>query len=155
TTAGKSSLFDTSMKSAITLYDTTLRDGSQGEGINFSLMDKLRVAHRLAEFGLHYIEGGWPGSNDKDIATLKEAASQNWSSAKIAAFGSTCKAGVKAEEDPQVQLLLKAETPVVTFFGKSWLLHVEKVLRTTAEENRRMIHDTVAVLKKHGREVIY
>jgi 2-isopropylmalate synthase len=143
------------MKSNITLYDTTLRDGSQGEGINFSLTDKLRVAQRLAEFGLHYIEGGWPGSNDKDIAFFKEAANQNWGQAKIAAFGSTCKAGVKADEDPQVQLLLKAETPVVTFFGKSWLLHVEKVLRTTAEENQRMIHDTVAVLKKHGREVIY
>lgn len=143
------------MKSSITLYDTTLRDGAQGEGIHFSLLDKLRVARRLAEFGVHYIEGGWPGSNEKDLAFFQEAAKESWGQTKIAAFGSTCKPGMKASEDPQVLLLLEAATPVVTFFGKSWLLHVEKVLRTTAEENLRMIADTVAVLKKNGREVIY
>jgi 2-isopropylmalate synthase len=143
------------MKSSITIYDTTLRDGAQGEGIHFSLMDKLRVARRLADFGVHYIEGGWPGSNEKDLGFFKEAAKQNWGTTKIAAFGSTCKAGMKASDDPQVKLLLEAETPVVTFFGKSWLLHVEKVLRTTAEENLRMIRDTVEVLKQNGREVIY
>ncbi|NJK93139.1 MAG: citramalate synthase [Blastochloris sp.] len=140
---------------SITLYDTTLRDGAQAEGINFSLEDKLRIARRLAEFGIHYIEGGWPGSNEKDIAFFEQSARQSWGTAKITAFGSTCKVGVKASEDPQVQLLLKAETPAVTFFGKSWLLHVEKVLRTTAEENKRMISDTVSVLKRAGREVIY
>ncbi|MDD5262464.1 MAG: citramalate synthase [Methylacidiphilales bacterium] len=139
----------------VTIYDTTLRDGSQGEGINFSLADKLRLAERLCAFGVHYIEGGWPGSNEKDIAFFSEASRKNWGATKIAAFGSTRKAGVAVEQDPQVRMLLDAETPVVTFFGKSWLLHVEKVLRTTAEENLRMIFDTVAHLKKHGREVIY
>jgi 2-isopropylmalate synthase len=143
------------MKSSITLYDTTLRDGAQGEGIHFSLMDKLRVARRLADFGVHYIEGGWPGSNEKDLAFFQEAAKQSWGKTKIAAFGSTCKAGIQAADDPQVQLLLEAQTPVVTFFGKSWLLHVEKVLRTSAEENLRMIADTVDCLKKNQREVIY
>ncbi|MDR0534244.1 MAG: citramalate synthase [Verrucomicrobiales bacterium] len=143
------------MKSNVTIYDTTLRDGSQGEGINFSLADKLKIAERLSHFGVHYIEGGWPGSNEKDIAFFNEAKKRNWGSAKIAAFGSTRKAGVAVEKDPQVNLLLEAETPVVTFFGKSWLLHVEKVLRTIPEENLRMIADTVAYLKKHGREVIY
>jgi len=143
------------MKSTITLYDTTLRDGAQGEGINFSLRDKLRVARRLADFGVHYIEGGWPGSNEKDVAFFQEAAKQDWGQTKIAAFGSTCKPGMKASEDPQVKMLLDAATPVVTFFGKSWMLHVEKVLRTTPEENIRMIADTVAVLKANGREVIY
>lgn len=139
----------------ITLYDTTLRDGSQGEGINFSLMDKLNIAARLDEFGVHYIEGGWPGSNEKDIAFFEEARKRSWQHARIAAFGSTRRPGVKTEEDPQIQLLLKAETPVITFFGKSWSLHVEEVLRTTREENLNMIADTVAFLKQEGREVIY
>jgi 2-isopropylmalate synthase len=143
------------MKSKVTIYDTTLRDGSQGEGINFSLADKLKIAERLSHFGVHYIEGGWPGSNEKDIAFFSEAKKRNWGNAKIAAFGSTRKANVAVETDPQVKLLLDAETPVVTFFGKSWLLHVEKVLRTTPEENLLMIADTVAYLKKNGREVIY
>lgn len=141
--------------SQVTLYDTTLRDGCQGEGINFSLADKIRVAQRLAAFGIHYIEGGWPGSNEKDIEFFREAAKLTWGACKIAAFGSTRRANVKVEEDAQVRLLLDAETPVVTFFGKSWLLHVTEVLRTTPEENLAMIRDTVAWLKKHGREVIY
>ncbi|MDR2463982.1 MAG: citramalate synthase [Verrucomicrobiales bacterium] len=139
----------------VTIYDTTLRDGSQGEGINFSLADKLKIAERLAHFGVHYIEGGWPGSNEKDIAFFNEAKKHSWAATKIAAFGSTRKAGVSVSDDPQVRLLLDAETPVVTFFGKTWLLHVEKVLRTTPGENLRMIGDTVAHLKKHGREVIF
>lgn len=143
------------MKTGITLYDTTLRDGSQAEGIHFSLLDKLHVAEKLAAFGIHYIEGGWPGSNEKDVDFFREAAKRSWGTAQIAAFGSTRKAGVRCEDDPQVRLLLEAETPVVTFFGKSWLLHVEKVLRTTPEENVAMAADTVAYLKKHGREVIF
>jgi 2-isopropylmalate synthase len=137
------------------LYDTTLRDGSQGEGINFSLMDKLNIAARLDEFGVHYIEGGWPGSNQKDIAFFEEAKKRQWSHAKITAFGSTRRPHTQAKEDPQIQLLLEAETPVITFFGKSWILHVEEVLRTTPEENLEMIHDTVSFLKSEGREVIY
>lgn len=143
------------MNTPVTLYDTTLRDGTQAEGINFSMADKLRVAERLAQFGVHYIEGGWPGSNEKDIEFFKAAAAKNWGPAKIAAFGSTRRAGLKAGDDPQVRLLLEAQTPVVTFFGKSWLLHVTEVLRTTPEENRDMIADTVAFFKENGREVIY
>ncbi len=138
-----------------TLYDTTLRDGSQGEGINFSLMDKLNIATRLDEFGVDYIEGGWPGSNQKDIAFFDEAKKRQWSRAKITAFGSTRRPNTATKDDPQIQLLLKAETPVITFFGKSWTLHVEEVLRTSPEENLQMIHDTVAFLKAEGREVIY
>ena len=154
-TAARHALISMSNPSPITLYDTTLRDGSQGEGIHFSLADKLHIATRLADFGMHYIEGGWPGSNEKDIGFFTEAAKHSWGTAKIAAFGSTRRPDTKVEQDSQVDLLLRAETPAVTFFGKTWLLHVEKVLRTTGDENLRMIADTVAFLKKHGREVVY
>lgn len=140
---------------SITLYDTTLRDGAQGEGINFSLADKLSIAQKLDTFGIHYIEGGWPGSNEKDIEFFEKAKSLKFQHARLAAFGSTRRAGVKVEEDPQVKLLIDAETPVVTIFGKTWLLHVTEVLRTTPEENLKMIGDTVRFLKKNGREVIY
>jgi 2-isopropylmalate synthase len=143
------------MQQSVLIYDTTLRDGAQAEGIHFSLHDKIRVAERLAGFGVHYIEGGWPGSNQKDIEFFEAARKKNWGKAKIAAFGSTRRAGIKVQTDPQVKLLLDAETPVVTFFGKSWMLHVKEVLRTTPDENVRMIADTVDFLKKHGREVIY
>ncbi|MEM9444137.1 MAG: citramalate synthase [Verrucomicrobiota bacterium] len=143
------------MHAPIQIYDTTLRDGTQGEGINLSLHDKLRIAEKLAELGFHYIEGGWPGSNEKDIAFFEEAKKRDWGACKIAAFGSTRRANTSVAEDPQVKLLLEAETPAVTFFGKSWLLHVEQVLRTTAEENRNMIFDTVRYLKDNEREVFY
>jgi len=139
----------------LTIYDTTLRDGAQGEGVHFSLSDKLRLAERLASYGLHYVEGGWPGSNDKDRDFFAEAGKLHWGSCKLAAFGSTRRPNVETSDDSQVLLLLEAQTPVVTIFGKSWLLHVEKVLRTTPVENLRMIADTVAHLKKEGREVIY
>ena len=138
-----------------TLYDTTLRDGTQGEGINFSVLDKLRIAEKLDAFGMHYIEGGWPGSNPKDAAFFEAAKRQAFRHAKLAAFGSTRRANIPAEHDPQVKLLLDAETPVVTIFGKSWDLHVEQVLSITLEENLRMIGDTVRHLKTRGREVIY
>lgn len=137
------------------LYDTTLRDGTQGEGFQLSGLDKLRIAKRLDEFGIDYIEGGWPGSNPKDIEFFREAKNLNLKHAKLAAFGSTRRADTKVEEDPQVRLLLEAETPVVTIFGKSWELQVTEVLRTTVAENQAMIRDTVAHLVKHGREVVY
>ena len=108
------------MEKTVRIYDTTLRDGTQGEGFQLSVLDKLRIAERLDEFGVDYIEGGWPGSNPKDIEFFAEAAKRGWENAKIAAFGSTRRAGVAVEEDPQVQLLLDAQTPVVTLFGKSW-----------------------------------
>ena len=139
----------------LTIYDTTLRDGAQGEGVHFSLSDKLRLAERLASYGLRYVEGGWPGSNDKDRDFFAEAGKLRWGSCKLAAFGSTRRPDIDASADSQVKLLLEAETPVVTIFGKSWLLHVEKVLRTTPVENLRMISDTIALLKKEGREAIY
>ncbi|MFT3990807.1 MAG: citramalate synthase [Luteolibacter sp.] len=140
---------------SVFLYDTTLRDGTQGEGFQLSGLDKLRIAKRLDDFGVHYIEGGWPGSNPKDVEFFLEAKSLKLKHAKLAAFGSTRRANTTVEDDPQVRLLLEAETPVVTIFGKSWDLHVTEVLRTTIEENRAMIHDTVAYLAKHGREVVY
>lgn len=137
------------------LYDTTLRDGTQGEGFQLSGLDKLRIATRLDEFGVDYIEGGWPGSNPKDIEFFQEAKKLDLKHAKLAAFGSTRRANLAVDQDPQVQLLLDAETPVVTIFGKSWEMQVTEVLRTTVEENRAMIRDTVEHLVKHGREVIY
>ncbi len=143
------------MKPEVEIYDTTLRDGSQGEGINFSVMDKLRIAEKLDAFGVHYIEGGWPGSNPKDIEFFAEARRKKFKHARLAAFGSTRRKGVAVESDDQVRLLLEAHTPVVTIFGKTWLLHVKEVLCTTPEENLGMIGDTVRYLKDHGRFVIY
>jgi 2-isopropylmalate synthase len=140
---------------SITLYDTTLRDGAQAEGINFSLADKLQLAERLAQFGFHYVEGGFPGSNEKDIGFFKEAQRLNWGTCKLAAFGSTRKPHGEASSDPQILALLRAETPVVTFVGKSSQPQVIDVLRTEPEENLRMIADTVSELKKHGREVLF
>ncbi len=137
------------------LYDTTLRDGTQGEGVNFSSLDKIRIAQELDSFGMHYIEGGWPGSNPKDVSFFERAADLDWQHAKITAFGSTRRKLIGVEDDPQVQTLLEAKTPVVTFFGKSWRLHVTEVLGTTEEENQAMIRDTTRFLKENGREVCY
>src|SRR4051794_36597772 len=123
------------MKPEVELYDTTLRDGSQGEGINFSVTDKLRIAEKLDSFGVHYIEGGWPGSNPKDIEFFNEAKRKRFKNARLAAFGATRRKGVKVENDEQVQLLIQAGTPVITIVGKTWLLHVKEVLRTTPAEN--------------------
>jgi len=139
----------------VTIYDTTLRDGTQGTGISFSVVDKIRVAERLDQFGVHYIEGGWPGSNPKDAAFFQEAAKRTWKHAKIAAFGMTRRGKMKVEDDPQVQMLLDAATPVVTIVGKTWPLHVTEVFNVSLEENLAMIADTVAYLKRHGREVLY
>jgi 2-isopropylmalate synthase len=139
----------------VTIYDTTLRDGTQGTGISFSTLDKIRVAERLDDFGVHYIEGGWPGSNPKDAAFFEEAAKRTWKKAKITAFGMTRRGKLKVEDDPQVQMLLDAKTPAVTIVGKTWPLHVTEVFQVSLEENLAMIADTVAYLKKHGREVLY
>jgi 2-isopropylmalate synthase len=139
----------------VKLYDTTLRDGTQGEGVNFSSLDKIRIAEALDQFGIHYIEGGWPGSNPKDVSFFERAADLEWKNARIAAFGSTRRKNTPVEDDPQVKLLLDAKTPVITFFGKSWRLHVTEILTTTEEENQAMIRDTTRYLKENGREVIY
>ncbi len=143
------------MKPQVEIYDTTLRDGSQGEGINFSVADKLRIAEKLDAFGVHYIEGGWPGSNPKDIEFFAEAKRRKFKRARLASFGSTRRKGMSVESDAQVRLLIEAETPVVTIYGKTWLLHVKEVLRCTPEENLGMIGDTVRFLKDHGKFVIY
>jgi 2-isopropylmalate synthase len=145
---------ETSVKSVF-IYDTTLRDGTQGEGFSLSGLDKLRIAQRLDDFEIDYIEGGWPGSNPKDVEFFCEAKKLKLKHAKLTAFGSTRRADISVENDPQVQLLLDAETPAVTIFGKSWALHVTEVLRTTIAENLAMIRDTVRYLKAHNREVIY
>lgn len=143
------------MKASILLYDTTLRDGTQAEGVNFSLQDKLRIVEKLDAFGAHYIEGGFPGSNEKDIAFFKAARKLRLRNARLAAFGATRRPHVAAAKDPQVRTLLDSGVPVVTIVGKSWIFHVREVLRTTPEENLAMIGDTVRFLKRHGREVVY
>lgn len=139
----------------VSIYDTTLRDGTQGTGISFSVLDKIRVAERLDAFGVDYIEGGWPGSNPKDAAFFDEAAQRTWKHAKITAFGMTRRGKIRVEDDAQVKTLLDAKTPVVTIVGKTWPLHVTEVFNVSLEENLAMISDTVRYLKAHGREVFY
>jgi len=119
------------------------------------VIDKLRIAERLDAFGVHYIEGGWPGSNPKDIEFFEEAKRRTFRHARLAAFGATRRKGIGAEDDDQVRTLVAAETPVVTIVGKTWLLHVKEVLQTTPEENLAMIEDTVRYLKSRGRFVVY
>jgi 2-isopropylmalate synthase len=140
----------------VILYDSTLRDGTQGEGVNLSADDKLRIARRLDDFGVDYIEGGWPGSNPKDMEFFERASRElSLSHARIAAFGSTCRAHTDPADDPQIQLLVQANTPVVTLFGKTWDMHVTEVLRTTLEENLRMVRESVRYLVDQGKEVVY
>src|SRR5512142_2807515 len=139
----------------IQIYDTTLRDGTQREGLALTCQDKLRVARMLDEFGVAYIEGGWPGSNPKDMEFFQRARDVEFRNAKLAAFGATCRPGSAPEEDANCRALEQAETPVVTLVGKTWTLHVEDVLRTTREENLRMISDSVAYFKTRRREVIF
>jgi 2-isopropylmalate synthase len=139
----------------IEIYDTTLRDGSQGEGISFSVEDKVRIAKRLDSFGVDYIEGGWPGSNPKDIEFFERMKGVPLQNAKLAAFGSTRRPNRAVSEDPMVSQLLDANTPVITFVGKSSDFHVTDALRIPLEENLAMIADTVRYLKENGKEVIY
>jgi 2-isopropylmalate synthase len=139
----------------VILYDTTLRDGTQGENVTLSLADKLRVARMLDEYGMPYIEGGWPGSNPKDVDFFTAAKGMTWKTAKLAAFGSTRHRSNNASKDPNLQELVRAETPVVTIFGKSWLLHVTEVLGATPAENLDMIADSVRFIVEHGRELVY
>ena len=142
-------------KKFVELYDTTLRDGTQGMGISFTMASKVRVAEALNELGVHYIEGGWPGSNPKDVEFFKAIKDIPLSNSKIAAFGSTRRANVKVENDANVIKLVEVETPVVTVFGKSWTLHVTDVLKVSFDENLKMIYDTVKFLKGEGRDVFF
>lgn len=137
------------------IYDTTLRDGTQAEGISLSLHDKILIAQRLDKFGVHYIEGGWPGSNPKDMAFFKEIKKAGIRRSKIVAFGSTRRAHAEVAEDQNIKALIEAGTKAVTVFGKSWDFHVTDVFKTSLKENLQMIHDTVSYLKSKKREVIY
>ena len=139
----------------VELYDTTLRDGAGMEGISLSVSDKLKIAQKVDELGVHYIEGGWPGSNPKDVEFFERAKSLPLQHATLVAFGSTRRAGGKVEDDANVRALLDAETPAVTIVGKAYDVHVREVLETTTEENLAMIADTVRYLKEHGRTVFY
>ena len=139
----------------IAVLDTTLRDGTQGEGISLSVEDKLKITAKLDALGVSYIEGGWPGSNPKDIEYFRRVQKMNLKHAKVTAFSSTRRPRIKVEDDANIQALINAQTEVVTIFGKTWDLHVFQALNTTLDENLAMIRDTVSYLKAHGREVIY
>jgi len=143
------------MTNQIEIYDTTLRDGTQGEAINFSVADKCRIAEALDALGVDYIEGGWPGSNPRDVAFFTEARSLNLHHAQIAAFGATRRRNLSCETDPSIQSLIEAKTPVVTIFGKSWELHVREALRIELEENQEIIADSVRYLSARVPLVIY
>ena len=137
------------------IYDCTLRDGTQGENISLSVADKINIAEKLDEIGIHYIEGGWPGSNQKDGEFFARAKELTWKNSKIAAFGATRHHKNSVEEDPNIAALLEAETPAVTLVGKSWDFHVELALGTTLEENLKMVKDSVTYLKDRDKEVIF
>src|SRR5262249_24895437 len=139
--------------SRVSVYDTTLRDGSQGEGVNFSLQDKLLITRKLDELGVDYIEGGYPLSNPKDFEYFRKVRKLSLRHAQVAAFGMTRRKNARAAEDPCLKALLDAETPVVTIVGKTWDLHVTEVLGTTLDENLRMIADSVAYCRSQGRTV--
>jgi len=143
------------MSKKIVLYDTTLRDGTQGEHITLSAEDKIRIARKLDAFGLHYIEGGFPGSNPKDARFFKMARKASLNNTRLAAFGNTRRGHTTPEKDQNIKALLKTEVEVVTIVGKSWDLHATEILRVSLDENLSMIEDTLAFLKRQGREVIY
>jgi 2-isopropylmalate synthase len=139
----------------VLIYDTTLRDGTQGENINFSSQEKINVAKRLDSIGVHYIEGGWPGSNSRDVRFFELARQTRFQHARITAFGSTRRPRTRAEDDPNLNAIVGSRAPVATIFGKSWLLHVEQIMENTADENLAMIRDSVDFLKDRNLEVIY
>lgn len=139
----------------IKIYDTTLRDGSQGEGISFSLDDKIKIARKLDYLGISYIEGGWPGSNPKDLEFFQAMRDYNWENAQLAAFSSTRKPGVNVKQDSNIKSLLESGVKVATIFGKAWDFHVLRALETTLEENLAMIRDTIVFLKENGLQVFF
>lgn len=143
------------MKQKVFLYDTTLRDGAQAEDVNFSVEDMVRIARKLDQFGIHYIEGGWPGSNPRDVDFFREMRRIKLKRASLVAFGATRRAKLKAFEDPSLKALVASGAAAATIFGKSWDLHVHKALKVTLEENLLMIGDSLSYLKKHLHEVFY
>ncbi|MBF0464842.1 MAG: citramalate synthase [Nitrospirae bacterium] len=140
---------------AVEIYDTTLRDGAQSEDVSFSVEDKLRITVALDEFGIPFIEGGWPGSNPRDVDYFKEVRKLKLKTARIAAFGSTHRHGHPVYKDTNIKHLLEAETPVVTIVGKTWDLHVTEALKITFDDNLKLIHDSITYLKKHGKTVFF
>jgi 2-isopropylmalate synthase len=139
----------------VEIFDTTLRDGTQREGISVSCHDKIRIAQKLDELGVAFIEGGWPGSNPKDVEFFARARDMEWKTALISSFGSTCRVGGGPEDDANIRALLESGTPACTVVGKTWTLHVTDVLRTTLPENLRIIEQSLAYLAAQGRRVIY
>ncbi|MEO5357688.1 MAG: citramalate synthase [Nitrospirae bacterium YQR-1] len=139
----------------VEIYDTTLRDGAQSEDISFSVEDKLRITEVLDEFGIPFVEGGWPGSNPRDIEYFKEVKKLKLKTAQIVAFGSTHRFGHPVSKDTNIKHLLAAETPVITIFGKTWDLHVKEALKITLDDNLKLIHDSVVYLKKHVEKVFF
>jgi 2-isopropylmalate synthase len=139
----------------IQIYDTTLRDGTQRENISLSLTDKLTIARKLDKLGVDFIEGGWPGSNPKDVEFFERVCDMEWEHALIAAFGSTCRVDGSPEDDANIRSLLDAHTPICTVVGKTWTLHVAEVLRTSNDENLRIIEASLAYLRANGRRVIF
>jgi 2-isopropylmalate synthase len=141
--------------SHIVIYDTTLRDGSQTEGISFSVNDKIKITEKLDDLGVHYVEGGWPGSNPKDVEYFDAMKKKKLKNAKLAAFGSTRRANIKPTDDTNLRALIASDAKTVTIFGKSWDLHVTDIIKTSLDENLKMISDSVSFLKSHKREVFY
>ncbi|HOV42119.1 MAG TPA: citramalate synthase, partial [Oscillospiraceae bacterium] len=139
----------------VEIFDSTLRDGAQGENINFSAQDKFNIMKALDEFGVDYIEAGNPSSNPKDVEFFKMASEYEFKNAKLVAFGSTRRKGISAEEDANVRALAGANTPIVSIFGKSWDMHVTEIIKTTLEENLQMITDTIKYFVSQGKEVFF
>lgn len=139
----------------VEIYDVTLRDGTQGENISFSIHDKIRISEKLDELGVHYIEGGWPGSNERDEGYFEQAKKLNLKKSKIAAFGSTRRAKKSCAEDENIQALLRAETPVVTIVGKSWDFHVTEALKISLEENTQLVYESIEYLKEKVDKVFF
>lgn len=142
-------------KQKVFLYDTTLRDGSQAEGVSFTVADKLKIARRLDEFGIDFVEGGWPGSNPKDVQFFEQAQREKWAHAALCAFSMTRRAGINAADDPNLRMIVAANTPVVTLVGKTWDFQVTEALRVSLDENLRMIEESVRWVKAQGRRVFF
>ncbi|MDH5806725.1 MAG: citramalate synthase [Candidatus Methanomethylicaceae archaeon] len=143
------------MVKLVEIYDTTLRDGAQSKDVIFSLQDKLRITSKLDEFGIHYIEGGWPGSNPKDEEYFKKVKELSLKNSEIVAFGSTRRCDIKPSEDANLNAIIKSDVKIATIFGKSWDLHVKSVLNTTLDENLNMVYDSIQYLKNHGLKVFF
>ena len=141
------------MSKKVVIYDVTLRDGTQGEGISFSVLDKIKISHEIDELGVEYIEGGWPGSNERDEGFFNQAKDEKYVNSKIVAFGSTRRAKSSCDEDLNIQALLRSATSAVTIVGKTWDFHVSEALRITNDQNLELISDSISYLSERTDEV--